>query len=99
MNGSLGLTREQIKSTGYVIHSLEAALWCLWKTRSFEESVLEAANLGDDADTVAAICGQVAGAHYGAGVIPQKWLERLAMRAEITELADQLHAASKAKPG
>jgi ADP-ribosyl-[dinitrogen reductase] hydrolase len=78
-----------------VVHSLEAALWCFSKTKTFEGAVLEAANLGDDADTVAAICGQVAGAHYGANGIPQKWLERLAMSAEITKLADQLHAAKE----
>lgn len=66
-----------------------------WKGKTFKDAVLEAANLGDDADTVAAICGQVAGAYYGAGGIPQQWLERLIMRAEITKVADQLHAASK----
>ena len=82
-----------------MVHSLEAALWCFWKTKSFEESVLESANLGDDADTVAAICGQVAGAHYGACGIPQKLLNRLAMRVEITKLADQLHAARQRRRG
>jgi ADP-ribosyl-[dinitrogen reductase] hydrolase len=73
---------------------LEAALWCFWRTDTFEQAVVEAANLGNDADTVAAICGQTAGAHYGATSIPEKWLKRLAMRAEITQLADRLHAAS-----
>jgi ADP-ribosyl-[dinitrogen reductase] hydrolase len=85
--------RAQIKSSGYVVHSLEAALWCFWRTKGFEEAVLVAVNLGDDADTGAAICGQGAGAHYGAGGIPQKWVERLGMRTEITVLADQLQAS------
>lgn len=81
---------EQIKGTGYVVDSLEAALWCFYKTDSFKDAILTAANLGDDADTTAAICGQVAGAYYGASGIPAKWLERLHMRNEITLLADNL---------
>ena len=81
---------EQIRGSGYVVESLEAALWCFYQTDSFEAAILQAANLGDDADTTAAICGQIAGAYYGESGIPLKWLERLHMRAEITELADQL---------
>jgi ADP-ribosyl-[dinitrogen reductase] hydrolase len=73
------------------VHSLEAALWCFHRTRSFEEAVLAAANLGDDADTTAAVCGQLAGAHYGATGIPPRWLKRLALRRRIEELADRLH--------
>ena len=57
-------------------------------------SVLPAANLGDDADTTAAICGQIAGAHYGVESIPPHWLHRLHMREFITELADRLHATA-----
>jgi ADP-ribosyl-[dinitrogen reductase] hydrolase len=86
--------RDDLKSSGYVVHSLEAALWCFWKTKTFEEAVLEAANLGDDADTVAAICGQISGAHYGAAAIPERWLARLAMRRDMTKIADMLLAAS-----
>jgi ADP-ribosyl-[dinitrogen reductase] hydrolase len=81
---------ETIRGTGYVVEALEAALWCFWMTDSFESAILTAANLGDDADTTAAICGQVAGAFYGEGGIPQRWLEKLAMREEIRELADRL---------
>jgi len=81
---------EQIRSSGYVVDSLEAALWCFWHSRSFEQAVLMAANLGEDADTVAAICGQLAGAFYGETGIPSHWLEKLYMRNEITVLADQL---------
>ena len=84
-----------IRGTGYVVACLEAALWCFARTDSFESAVLAAANLGDDADTTAAVCGQVAGAHYGASGIPGAWLERLAMRAEITALADRLLRAKR----
>jgi ADP-ribosylglycohydrolase len=80
----------QIRGTGYVVESLEAALWCFYHTDTFEAAVLKAANLGDDADTTAAVCGQVAGAYYGESGFPKKWLDRLVMRQEIAELADCL---------
>ena len=73
-----------------MVRSLEAALWSFHSTDSFEADVLKAANLGDDADTTAAICGQLAGAFYGESGIPKKWLGRLAMRQEISTLADCL---------
>jgi ADP-ribosyl-[dinitrogen reductase] hydrolase len=79
-----------IHGTGYVIASLEAALWCFARTDGFAAAVLAAGNLGDDADTTAAVCGQVAGAYYGARHIPTHWLERLACRQEIVELAQRL---------
>jgi ADP-ribosyl-[dinitrogen reductase] hydrolase len=81
----------EIRGTGYVVESLEAALWCFHQTDTFEAALLKAANLGDDADTTAAICGQLAGAFYGESAIPKKWLDRLAMRQEITALADRLY--------
>jgi ADP-ribosyl-[dinitrogen reductase] hydrolase len=84
---------EQICGSGYVVESLEAALWCFWTTATYEQAIVAAANLGNDADTTAAICGQVAGAFYGISGIPSHWLERLAMRKEITELADRLLAS------
>ena len=80
-----------VRGSGYVVQSLEAALWCFWHTSSFEAAILKAANLGDDADTTAAVCGQVAGAYYGEQGIPAHWLERLVMRETITDLADRLH--------
>lgn len=79
-----------VRGSGYVVQSLEAALWCFAHTDSFEQAILAAANLGDDADTTAAVCGQVAGAFYGAPAIPAHWLERLALRWEIEQLAVQL---------
>lgn len=84
--------REHIKGSGYCVESLEAALWCFAHTQSFEEAVLAAANLGDDADTTAAICGQLAGAFYGVGGIPAHWLDKLVMREEIAQMADRLLA-------
>ena len=81
----------EIRGTGYVVESLEAALWCFYKTKTFKDAVLAAANLGDDADTTAAICGQIAGAFYGESGIPKQWLNQLVMRQEISDLADRLY--------
>lgn len=80
----------QIRGSGYAVESLEAALWCFHQTSTFETAILQAANLGDDADTTAAICGQIAGAFYGESGIHVEWQERLFMRAEIANLADRL---------
>jgi len=80
-----------IKGSGYVVESLEAALWCFNKTNNFKEAILCGANLGDDADTTAAICGQVAGAYYGVLEIPNKWLDKLSMLDRIAELAEQMY--------
>lgn len=82
-----GKRRESIKSSGYVAHSLEAALWCVARTGNFRDAVLLAANLGEDADTTAAITGQLAGALYGSSGIPSHWLEQLAWRDKIQDLA------------
>ncbi len=82
-----------IRGDGYVVRSLEAALWCFWTTDSFEAAILRAANLGDDADTTAAICGQVAGAFYGQSGIPGRWLSKLVMADAIQTLADRLMCA------
>jgi ADP-ribosyl-[dinitrogen reductase] hydrolase len=84
-----------VRGTGYVVESLEAALWCFSTTETFEDAILTAANLGDDADTTAAVCGQVAGAYYGESGIPERWRERLVMRQEIRDLADRLCSASR----
>lgn len=66
-----GLRMGQLRSSGYVVHTLTAALWCATRARNFEEAVLMAANLGDDADTVAAVTGQIAGAMHGeSGILP-----------------------------
>jgi ADP-ribosyl-[dinitrogen reductase] hydrolase len=84
-------SESDIRGSGYVVECLEAALWSFARTDSFEAAILEAANLGDDADTTAAVCGQVAGAYYGESGIPGRWLERLAWASQIRGLADNLH--------
>lgn len=89
-----------LRGSGYCVESLEAALWCFFNTGSYPEAVLAAANLGDDADTTAAICGQLAGAFYGAAAIPARWLEKLAMREDIETLASRLYErATAGHPG
>jgi ADP-ribosyl-[dinitrogen reductase] hydrolase len=82
----------EILGSGYVIHCLEAAAWSFWQSGSFREAVLLAVNLGDDADTTGAVCGQIAGAFFGEEGIPREWLDRLVMADEIRSLADRLRA-------
>lgn len=92
MNGSYqNKTRDQISSSGYVIDSLEAALWAFWNTDNFRDAILLAANLGDDADTVAAITGQIAGAFYGLDGIPDDWVQKIAKKDKILKLAEVLY--------
>lgn len=76
-----------IKGSGYVVDALEASLYCFAKTDTYRDAILMAANLGDDADTTAAICGQLAGAFYGKSGIPAEWLEKCVMVEEIEQLA------------
>lgn len=82
--------RSAIHGTGYCVQSLEAALWCFYHGADFEETILLAANLGDDADTTAAIAGQLAGAFYGVEGIPEAWRDRLWQYEDIDALARQL---------
>lgn len=89
-----GKVRREIRSSGYVIDTLEAALWSVCTTSSFEEALILAVNLGQDADTVGAVTGQLAGAIYGASAIPSRWLEPLACREEIEITADALMGPS-----
>ncbi|MYL25122.1 ADP-ribosylglycohydrolase family protein [Halomonas alkaliantarctica] len=84
------LPREDVVSSGYVIDTLEAALWCCWHADSLEKALILAANLGDDADTVAAVTGQLAGAAWGADQIPARWMDTLVWREKITHMADLL---------
>ena len=83
-------SQEEIRSTGYAVDVLEAALWSFYHTDSFEDAVLTAANLGLNASTVAAVTGQIAGAHYGYDAIPEKWLDRLCRGEEILTIAHEL---------
>ncbi len=83
------LPEEHIRSTGYVVHTLEASVWCLLHTNSFAAAVLRAVNLGDDTDTTAAVTGGLAGAVYGLGDIPKQWTETLVLKEQITGLASK----------
>jgi ADP-ribosyl-[dinitrogen reductase] hydrolase len=90
-------SKEEIRGSGYAVASLEAALWCFQHTDDFQAAILEAANLGDDADTTAAITGQLAGAYYGADQIPRSWLEKLYLRHDIEATADSLLRAAQSR--
>lgn len=85
-----GKARGAIRASGYVAHALEASLWSVGRSGDFREAVLAAANLGEDADTTAAIAGQLAGALGGASAIPSDWCARVAWGARITGMADGL---------
>lgn len=81
----------EIRGSGYVVATLEAALWAFGRSQSFENGALEAVNLGDDADTTGAVYGQIAGAFYGLDGIPQTWLETLAHRSLVDRFAQRLY--------
>lgn len=90
--------RAEISSSGYVAHTLEAALWAVGHASDFRDAVLRAVNLGDDADSVGAVAGQLAGAIWGAAAIPPEWRRRLAWHAHIKALADALYERAAAMP-
>ncbi len=79
------LNPPEIKGSGYVVKSLEAALWAFHDAADFCEAVLKAVNLGDDADTTGAVCGQLAGAYWGEKKIPAAWREQLGRRDLLEE--------------
>ncbi len=85
----------EIRGTGWVVECLEAALWAFASTDSFEEGCLAAVNLGEDADTTAAVYGQLAGAFYGENAIPNRWRAKLARRPEIETMAERLFVMSR----
>ncbi len=87
LRGTLGdLPEPEISSGGYVVHTLEAAIWCLLTTASFEDAVLTAVNLGGDTDTTGCVAGGLAGIRYGLAAIPEDWLAVLARHEEIAAL-------------
>ncbi|QEL16055.1 ADP-ribosylglycohydrolase family protein [Limnoglobus roseus] len=88
-----GAEPPEIKGSGYVVKSLEAALWAFHRTDTFRDGALLAVNLGDDADTTGAVYGQIAGAYYGEDGIPAEWRAKLALRERIEEFADSLFAS------
>ena len=84
-------TENEISGSGYVVNTLEAALWCLLTTNSYKECVLKAVNLGEDTDTVAAIAGGLAGALYGYDSIPQEWKDILIKRDYLESLCEKAY--------
>ncbi len=83
-----GLPAEKVRASGYAVHTVQAAFWSFLGTASFEEAVVMAVNLGEDADTTGAVCGALAGAYYGLAAIPERWVKVLRDREEIVGLAD-----------
>ena len=94
-----GRARDTIRSSGYVVHTLEAAIWSVARTADYRGAILLAANLADDADTVAAVTGQLAGAIHGLSGIPERWLARVAWRDRLVEAAQRLLPPSPPAPG
>ncbi len=90
--------KTEIGSSGYVVATLEAALWSLWNTENYAEAVLKAVNLGEDTDTVGAVAGGLAGLAYGLKAIPAEWIEVLARREYINELCTKLNETLNASP-
>jgi ADP-ribosylglycohydrolase len=84
------LPEDEIKSSGYVVDTLEAAVWCFLNTDNYADCVLKAVNLGADTDTVAAVVGGIAGMYYGYESIPAEWVEQLARLDYIKELCGKL---------
>jgi|JFJP01.1.fsa_nt_gi ADP-ribosylglycohydrolase len=81
---------DDIKSSGYVVATLEASIWCLINSSCYEEAVLMAVNLGGDTDTTGAVTGGLAGIYYGFEAIPKKWMNQLARKDDIEVLAERL---------
>lgn len=91
LSGGVGsMLVSEVPSSGYVVDTLEAALWSLLVSSSYQETVLRAVNLGGDTDTTASVAGGLAGLYYGAEAIPEEWLSVLARRTDIEDLADRL---------
>jgi len=84
------LPEEEIYSSGYVVHTLEASIWCLLTTNNFSDAVLKAINLGEDTDSTGAVTGGLAGLLYGIDSIPEKWLKKIARYSDIEDLAKRL---------
>lgn len=92
---SVSLNRGYIKSTGFVVDSLEASIWCLYNTHSYREAVELAVNLGGDTDTIGAITGSLAGLYYGIENIPKEWVEELQNKNLINSICDRFYEQYK----
>jgi ADP-ribosyl-[dinitrogen reductase] hydrolase len=86
------LSRNEVKSSGYCVDTLEAALWAFYQTDSFRDCILLAVNLGNDADTVGAVAGQIAGAYYGIDDIPQEWINKLYNKEYLVKTSQDLYS-------
>ncbi|MFN4363056.1 ADP-ribosylglycohydrolase family protein [Chryseobacterium hispalense] len=86
---------DSISSGGYVLHSLEASLWCFLNSENYTEAVLKAVNLGEDTDTTGAITGGIAGIYYGFESIPKEWVDVLARKEDIENLCEKLNEKLK----
>ena len=84
------LSQDEISSSGYVLHTLEASIWCLLTTENYKDATLKAVNLGEDTDTTAAVTGGLAGLLYGFENIPETWMEKLARKNDIQNLAERV---------
>lgn len=80
------ITENEIQSTGYVLHTLEAAIWCFLNSNSYSGAVLKAINLGGDTDTIAALTGGLAASYYGLDSIPKSWIEKIVRKNELKKL-------------
>ncbi|QWT84847.1 ADP-ribosylglycohydrolase family protein [Chryseobacterium cucumeris] len=89
-NNISGYPEDEIKSGGYVLHSLEASIWCFLNSESYSEAVLKAVNLGEDTDTTGAITGGIAGIYYGYENIPEEWVAELVRKHDIEALCEKL---------
>ena len=78
--------RENVNNSGWCVSTLQAALWAFQSTDSFEDALISAVNLGGDADSIGAVCGQIAGAYYGYSAIPERWLAAIKDREKLDEL-------------
>lgn len=84
------LPESEIRSSGYVVDSLEAAVWCLLNTESYEECMKKAVNLGEDTDTVACIAGGLAGLYYGYDSIPKEWIDEIKRLDYVKEMIERM---------
>lgn len=84
-------SEDEIRGSGYVLHTLEASIWCLLRTNTYAEAALKAVNLGEDTDTTGCVTGGLAGLYYGLAAIPQKWVEVIARIEEIVDLANRIN--------
>ena len=89
------LSEEDIKSSGYVVDSLEDSIWCLYNSNSYTEAVLRAVNLGEDTDTIGAITGSLAGLFIGGEHLPKEWVDSLQAKDKILQIVDRFYEQYK----